>query len=140
MGFIDRVRAYAERSGGSGGAGRDGTERSPQERALIKVLQEQLSRDAAAPARYYLRFSGNVQGVGFRWTNQGTANELKLAGWMRNLPDGTVELELQGAPGAIIKHLDTIHAYYGRMRCRMWLDTYASEPCAPDDAGFSVRY
>lgn len=140
MGFIDRMRAYAEQSAGGGSGGQDAGERSPQERALIKELQEQLARDATAPVRYYLRFSGRVQGVGFRWTNQGTANELKLVGWVRNLPDGTVELELQGAPGAIIKHLDTVHAYYSRMRCRVWLDTSIAEPCVPDDAGFSVRY
>jgi len=40
---------------------------------------------------------GRVQGVFFRaWTQQ-TARALQLTGWVRNLPDGSVELKAQGA-------------------------------------------
>lgn len=41
--------------------------------------------------------SGRVQGVGFRYFVAGTARQLKLTGWVRNQPDGTVECVAAGS-------------------------------------------
>ena len=41
--------------------------------------------------RYIVR--GRVQGVGFRWFVQREAQILGLAGWVRNNPDGSVEID-----------------------------------------------
>lgn len=41
-------------------------------------------------------FHGEVQGVGFRWTFNRLAREQGLNGWVRNLPDGSVEAVMQG--------------------------------------------
>jgi len=41
-------------------------------------------------------FTGQVQGVGFRFTAFHVANQYKLTGFVRNLPDGTVEMLAQG--------------------------------------------
>jgi acylphosphatase len=41
-------------------------------------------------------FSGRVQGVGFRWHVQRTAQDLGISGWVRNRSDGTVEAVCQG--------------------------------------------
>ena len=46
--------------------------------------------------RLRLRFVGEVQGVGFRWTAREVADSLGLVGWVRNEPDGSVSMELQG--------------------------------------------
>lgn len=46
--------------------------------------------------RHYL-VTGRVQGVGFRQFTAQRAQELQLSGWVRNLPDGNVEAEAQGA-------------------------------------------
>lgn len=54
--------------------------------------------------RRHIIFHGRVQGVGFRYRSAMMANELGLTGWVRNLYDGTVEMEVQGN-GAMISCL-----------------------------------
>lgn len=39
---------------------------------------------------------GRVQGVGYREGCRKCAQDLRLSGWVRNLPDGTVEVEAEG--------------------------------------------
>ena len=43
-----------------------------------------------------LYYSGEVQGVGFRWTAQRVARSFGLSGFARNLVDGRVEVLAQG--------------------------------------------
>ena len=45
--------------------------------------------------------SGRVQGVGFRWFTQRCARALDLQGWVRNSPDGSVEVLAEGHRGAL---------------------------------------
>ena len=51
--------------------------------------------------RFYIRVSGRVQGVGFRWFTSMTASRLDLTGWVRNREDGDVEMEVQGDEGPV---------------------------------------
>jgi acylphosphatase len=51
--------------------------------------------------RVQLRISGRVQGVGFRWAAQETADRLGLVGWVRNAEDGAVESVAEGDQQAI---------------------------------------
>ena len=51
-------------------------------------------------ARRYL-FSGNVQGVGFRYTTRNIAGRFAVAGFVRNLSDGRVELVVEGKDAEI---------------------------------------
>ena len=46
--------------------------------------------------RRHIIFFGRVQGVGFRYRAYYAAVQLKLSGWVCNLDDGTVEMEVQG--------------------------------------------
>ncbi len=55
--------------------------------------------------RTRVRISGRVQGVWFRESTRRRAAELGLAGWVRNLPDGCVEAEFEGAPEAVAEAL-----------------------------------
>lgn len=54
-------------------------------------------------ARRRIVVSGRVQGVGFRWFVSRQAKSLGIAGWVRNNPDGTVELEAEGEVDALDK-------------------------------------
>jgi len=48
-----------------------------------------------------LRLHGRVQGVGFRYFVRSVARELGLAGRVRNLRDGSVEIEAAGEPASV---------------------------------------
>ncbi len=41
-------------------------------------------------------FEGRVQGVGFRYATKDLARGFEVCGWVKNLPDGTVELQAMG--------------------------------------------
>jgi acylphosphatase len=56
-------------------------------------------------ARYY----GQVQGVGFRATCRQLAGGFKLSGWVKNLPDGSVELLAAGED-------EELEAYFAAIR------------------------
>lgn len=43
-----------------------------------------------------LLVTGTVQGVGFRWTTKRIADSLGVAGWVRNNPDGSVSVAVEG--------------------------------------------
>ena len=57
--------------------------------------------------RYFGMATGRVQGVGFRMFVQQNAMELGITGWVKNMSDGTVTMELQG-PQAAIDRLEAI--------------------------------
>ena len=90
--------------------------------------------------RLRLRFVGQVQGVGFRWTSSGVARDLGLTGWVTNELDGSVTAEIQGEPSHV-------GAFFPRM-----LDAYRHRPIryvvsqrdeidvVPDERRFEVHY
>ena len=58
--------------------------------------------------RQQLRFTGRVQGVGFRFTAQYTAQHFGLTGWVYNDYDGSVLMEIQGKPESIKKMIERL--------------------------------
>ena len=63
--------------------------------------------------RTHVIYRGRVQGVGFRATAQHLAAGLHVSGFVRNLHDGSVELEAQGQPDEIQRLLDSIATHFG---------------------------
>ncbi len=51
--------------------------------------------------RLVATFSGRVQGVGFRYTTLQVAREFEVTGFVKNLPDGRVHLEIEGDRSAV---------------------------------------
>ena len=60
-------------------------------------------RAGATMVRWHIFFSGRVQHVGFRYTAFYLAKNLYLTGWVDNLPDGRVEMEVQGSVAQLRK-------------------------------------
>ncbi len=46
--------------------------------------------------RAHIFYTGRVQGIGFRYTAERLALDLKLVGWVKNLPDNRVEVVCEG--------------------------------------------
>ncbi len=59
-------------------------------------------------ASVYLRVGGRVQGVGFRWHVQQAAERLGVRGYVRNLPDGDVEVAAEGPSEAVEAVVETV--------------------------------
>jgi acylphosphatase len=55
---------------------------------------------------------GNVQGVGFRATVKFHADKLNLQGYVKNLPDGSVEIHAQGERASLEKLLTAIKSEF----------------------------
>jgi acylphosphatase len=53
-------------------------------------------------------YEGYVQGVGFRWTAKRIAQGYDVSGWVRNLPDGRVELQVSGEDDEVAAFLRAI--------------------------------
>lgn len=53
-------------------------------------------------------YAGRVQGVGFRFSTKQIATGFEVIGWVRNLPDGRVELQAKGEPEEVAEFLHEI--------------------------------
>ena len=63
-----------------------------------RFLSPHDSSQPSIPERWRLIVRGKVQGVGYREGCRQCAQDLRLSGWVRNLADGTVEVEAEGRP------------------------------------------
>jgi acylphosphatase len=83
-------------------------------------------------------FSGRVQGVGFRFACRALARDFRVAGFVRNLPDGRVELLAEGEPGEVTRFVSAIQD-----EMRGYIEDTVSELQRPGDqplSGFVIRY
>ena len=82
--------------------------------------------------RKHIFFSGDVQGVGFRYRSFYIAQSLGLTGWVENLWDGRVEMEVQGSEASIREML-------ARIQQQRWINVTNMEiteiPCE-EERGF----
>lgn len=90
--------------------------------------------------RLKMRFRGEVQGVGFRWTSQLVAERVGCTGWVRNESDGSVSMELQGTDDQISSWFGGLSGSYARFPIDYRIDEKEDvEPVEGED-GFEVRY
>ena len=65
---------------------------------------------AETTIRYVVRFSGQVRGVGFRATTIAVARGLEVNGIVRNEPDGSVKLDVDGTEQVLKELLKRIES------------------------------
>lgn len=60
------------------------------------------------PLSRQVYYTGRVQGVGFRWFVKQVASGYEVTGWVRNLDDGRVELQVTGTAGEVFAFLEAV--------------------------------
>jgi acylphosphatase len=86
--------------------------------------------------RLRLQIAGRVQGVWFRGATQAEARRLGVDGWVRNRPDGGVEVLIEGEPVAVRTLADWCRR--GPSGARVTDVEESPEPAADDLVGFEV--
>jgi len=87
--------------------------------------------------RAHLFISGRVQGVGFRAHTQREAERLGITGWVRNMPDGRVELVAEGETTQIDQLVDWCRSGPARA---MVADVRVEREAPVGEPAFSIRY
>src|SRR5215475_15103905 len=83
-------------------------------------------------------YEGHVQGVGFRFTVRHIAKGFDVIGWVRNLPDGRVELQVSGDQAEVRAFLDQVAQGELHSFIRKQTVNNLSEPVAA--RGFEIRH
>ena len=88
--------------------------------------------------RKYVIVTGRVQGVGFRYHAVNLAMDYNITGWVRNMYNGGVEMEVQGLPANVdmfIRKLDENTHWIRIDNCSV-----ADSIVLKDETGFHVRH
>ncbi len=92
--------------------------------ALLLLFAGAAADPPAKPEKADMVFySGKVQGVGFRATAVEIAKDYPVSGWVKNLPDGRVQLLAEGPADAVEKFLKAIRSH--------WQDNIEKEDVQP---------
>ncbi len=91
-----------------------------------------------ARERWHVHYSGRVQGVGFRLTARHLSRDFQVGGYVRNLPDGRVELLAEGEPTEVTGFLNAIRRELGdKIRDAQ---EEREPPSDPPFVDFDIRY
>ncbi len=85
------------------------------------------------------RFTGRVQGVGFRYFCQEAAESRRLNGWVKNCLDGSVEMAVEGEKQSlegILGHLKSGHPWARIDKC----ETTELAPLQNHYTHFEIRF
>jgi len=81
--------------------------------------------------------SGRVQGVGFRCAVQNIAMQYAVQGFVRNLPDGRVEIVMEGSDREMDQILDSLHEKMEGFIREVKID---QQPATGEFQRFSIRH
>ena len=82
-------------------------------------------------------YEGHVQGVGFRYSVKQIAKGFDVVGWVRNLRDGRVEMQVSGEDAELSAFLEAIGA--SELRAHIQAQQRAALAAPPAARGFEIR-
>lgn len=92
---------------------------------------------ATTHQRHTVCYTGHVQGVGFRYSSHSIARGSGVTGYVRNLPDGRVELVAEGSRedlAAVLREIrDRFSGYIRDEKCDV-------QPATGEFTRFEIRY
>ena len=93
--------------------------------------------EEAIQQRREVYFSGRVQGVGFRYTVRMVASRFAVTGFVKNLPDGRVQLVAEGPSDQLRRFLAAVDTEMGR-----YIDDRQEEtiPATGQFTRFDIRF
>jgi acylphosphatase len=92
---------------------------------------------AASDERRVTEYSGHVQGVGFRYTAHSIARRYQVSGYVRNLPNGEVQLVAEGVPHELDAFLGEVRErFFGHIRN----ERSNVQPVTGEFTGFDIRH
>jgi acylphosphatase len=83
-------------------------------------------------------YEGRVQGVGFRWSVRNVAKGFDLTGWICNLPDGRVQMQVSGEEEEVRGFLEAINQSELRAHIRKQTESKLDGPVVAN--GFEIRH
>ena len=92
----------------------------------------------AVRIRTRLAITGRVQGVWYRGATEAEARRLGVDGWVRNLPDGSVEALIEGEPAAVRALVEWCRT--GPPGARVASVHEQQEPPGDDLVGFRIQH
>ncbi|HET7577660.1 MAG TPA: acylphosphatase [Bacillales bacterium] len=88
--------------------------------------------------RYHIIVHGRVQGVGFRYHTQQHAVRHGIKGWVRNNPDGTVEIDAEGENHDMDRFIRELRK--GSMNAKVTDVEYEENPHTGTHHSFQIQY
>lgn len=83
-------------------------------------------------------YEGRVQGVGFRWSLRNLAKGFDVTGWVRNLFDGRVQMQISGEESEVTAFLEAINQSELRAHIRKQTENKLEKAVAAN--GFEIRH
>ena len=83
-------------------------------------------------------YEGRVQGVGFRWSVRNVAKGFDVTGWIQNLADGRVQMQVTGEEEEVRSFLEAINQSDLRALIRKQTDSKLERPVVAN--GFEIRH
>ena len=83
-------------------------------------------------------YEGHVQGVGFRWSIRNIAKGFDVIGWVRNLVDGRVQMQVSGEEEEVRSFLEAINQSELRTLIRKATELKLDHPVVAN--GFEIRH